>query len=189
MSKINKEFNFLHWLAWSLCNYSIQVPDMTSRKTVQRKAHLYNDFKMTHFPISKERDESNNSERNAETSIRKSISSYRHNGDWPEQASQLNWSLVHEKQTEERNWSWFQLSFKDCKAVVQVQSCVVLMFEFLAKYIPHLSGPTTAFQCFLLSHVIRGDNQLWKYWCLWWLRGKLSLLLRFPRKTERLGDA
>lgn len=106
-----------------------------------------------------------------------------------QKSSQLNWSLVHEKQTEERNWSWFQLSFKDYKAVVQVQSCVVLMFELLVKYIPHLSGPTTAFQCFLPSHVFRGDNQLWKYWCLWWLRGKLSLLLRFPRKIERLGDA
>lgn len=119
----------------------------------------------------------------------KSISSYRHNGDWPEQASQFNWSLVYEKQTEERNWSWSQSSFKDYKAVVHVQSCAVLTFEFLAKYIPHLSSPIIPFQCFLPPHVFRRDNQLWKCWWLWCLREKLNLLQRFLRKIERLGEA
>lgn len=83
----------------------------------------------------------------------------------------------------------FQSSFKDYKAVVQVQSWVVLTIEFLAKYIPHLSSPITLFQCFLQPHVFGGDNQLWKCWCLWCLREKLSMLQRFLRKIERLGDA
>lgn len=57
---------------------------------------------LRHFPISKERHESNNSERNTEASVWEDISSYRHNGEWWEKVSQFNWNLAHEKQTEEK---------------------------------------------------------------------------------------
>lgn len=39
-------------------------PWLDFKENFQRKSHLHNDFKMRHFPVSEERYESNNSEKN-----------------------------------------------------------------------------------------------------------------------------